>query len=153
LTIDHDTAGETSAAATLSPVDADGLAEIVTFVWEVFVGGDIAEATADGGYRFAGRATDAFKLSNGRMVPAPYLEAAIRRDVPQVTDVVLAPQAGALLDVLYSTADARPVPDTRFRAVLGGLAEYLGRSIRVDCEQWVRTPKGDIDRRRLPLTD
>ena len=42
MTIDHNTVGETSSTAELSPVDADGLAEIVTFVWDVFVGGDIA---------------------------------------------------------------------------------------------------------------
>jgi len=114
--------------------------------------GDIV-SQRDGVYTYIGRTSMTFKLSNGRMVPAPQLEAAIRRQVPQVTDVVLTPQGGALLDVLYSTAEARSVPDTVFRAVLGGLAEYLGRSIRVDGEQWVRTPKGDIDRRRLPLTD
>lgn len=105
----------------------------------------------DGLYSYIGRTSMTFKLSNGRMVRAPQLEATIRRDLPEITDVVLAPHGGALLDLLYSTADARTVPDTRFHAVLGGLAEYLGRVTRVDDAQWIRTPKGDIDRRRLPV--
>lgn len=124
----------------LQPLDVDG--------WHRT--GDIV-SLRDGRYTYIGRTSMTFKLSNGRMVPAPHLEAAIRRAVPQVTDVVLAPQGGALLDVLYSTADARPLPETIFRAVLGGLAEYLGRAIHLDGQQWVRTPKGDIDRRRLPV--
>lgn len=48
MTIDHDTTADVSPAATTSPVDADGLAEIVTFVWDVFVGGDIAYLPATG---------------------------------------------------------------------------------------------------------
>lgn len=113
--------------------------------------GDIV-SQRDGVYTYIGRTSMTFKLSNGRMVSAPHLEAAIRRAVPNVTDVVLTPQSGALFEVLYSTLDARPVSDTLFRTLLGGLAEYFGRAIRIDAEQWVRTPKGDIDRRRLPVT-
>lgn len=113
--------------------------------------GDIV-SQCDGLYTYVGRTSMTFKLSNGRMVPAPHLEAAIRREVPRIIDVVLMPQSGALLDVLYSTVDARPVPANLFRAVLGGLAGYLGRAIHLDSAQWVRTPKGDIDRRRLPVT-
>ena len=47
MTIDHDTALDTPSAASAAPVDADGLAEVVTFVWDVFVGGDIVYLPSD----------------------------------------------------------------------------------------------------------
>jgi len=47
MTMDHDTALDTLSAASSAPVDADGLAEVVTFVWDVFVGGDIAYLPSD----------------------------------------------------------------------------------------------------------
>ena len=113
--------------------------------------GDIVSMRGDA-YTYVGRSSMTFKLANGRMVPAPHLEAAIRRALPQVTDVVLTPHAGEFIDVCYSTADGRAVPDDALRAALGGLGDNMGCSVRIDAEQWTRTPKGEIDRRQLPVS-
>lgn len=103
-----------------------------------------------GVYTFRGRASQTFKLANGRAVHAPQFEAALRQACPRITDVVVTSEAGRSLDVLYSTHDSLPIPDADIHRVLGGLSAYTGRMRCVSVDAWVRTAKGEIDRRQLP---
>jgi long-subunit acyl-CoA synthetase (AMP-forming) len=104
----------------------------------------------DGAYTFIGRASMSFKLANGTLVDAPRIEAALRSHLPRITHVVLAPHDGGSLAVLYSTHDALPVDVAEVRQLLGGLRAYLKRLVCVNVDAWVRSAKGEIDRRQLP---
>lgn len=104
----------------------------------------------DGAYTFRGRATSTFKLSNGRVVLAPQLEARLQQQFPRITDVIVTTETGRAIDVLYSTNDSLPLAADDIRRSLGGLGAYLRATTCVSVDAWVRTPKGEIDRRRLP---
>ena len=107
--------------------------------------------TADGGvYFFVGRTAVTFKLANGRLVQAPQLEASLRDRIPRITDVVVTSTAADSIDMIYSTHDATPVGEDEIRRVFGGLSTYLRSVTPVSMDAWVRTPKGEIDRQRLP---
>lgn len=107
--------------------------------------------SVDGGvYSFVGRTASSFKLSNGRLVQAPQIEASLRHRIPRITDVVLTTVSGEAIDVLYSTHDSTLVSEDEIRRVFGGLSAYIRSVTPVGMDAWVRTPKGDIDRRRLP---
>jgi len=122
--------------------------------------GDIVEAMDDGGYRYIGRATDSFKLSNGRMVHASQYEDAIRRRWPSVCEVMLRcdgeDRIEALLtsegDALSAAPSAAPSDDD-VRAVLGSLGERLGVVTRIPRDAWRRTAKGEVDRRQPVVGD
>ncbi len=111
--------------------------------------GDLVTCT-DGAYTFIGRASLSFKLSNGTVVDAPRIEAALRAHLPRISHVVLAPHDGGSLAVLYSTHDALPLDAAEVRQLLGGLRAYLKRLVCVSVDAWVRSAKGEIDRRQLP---
>jgi len=110
---------------------------------------DIVTVSA-GVYSFVGRTSMTFKLANGRLVAAPALERAIRERITRITDVVLMPRGGEGIDILYSTFDALPVDDAAIRDILGGLGKYIHRTQCVGTDDWFRSSKGEIDRRRLP---
>ncbi len=104
-----------------------------------------------GAYTLLGRATMSFKLANGTLVDAPRIEASLRQRVARLTEAVVAPaDDGVSLQVLYSTHDALPVTADEILAVLGGLAAHLRGTACVGVDAWVRTPKGEINRRQLP---
>lgn len=108
--------------------------------------GDLARAEPDGGYTFEGRLADAFKLANGRFVAAAAIEEAVRTRFPHVAEALLSSPDGETL-VLALSGDA-PLPDAAAVApLLGALA---GRPLRVRVvspDGWVRTAKGELDRR------
>ena len=111
--------------------------------------GDLASMES-GVYTFLGRVSMSFKLANGRLVQAPQLEARLRQHTPRITDAIVTSDGGRTIDVLYSTYDSLPVPETDIRHVLGGLSTYLRTTRCVSVDAWVRSPKGEIDRRHLP---
>jgi acyl-CoA synthetase (AMP-forming)/AMP-acid ligase II len=113
--------------------------------------GDVVSATDDGGWCFEGRASDSFKLSNGRLVEAAHWEARVRATHPAVDEVVLHTPDGETLVFVLSTRDGAAAPSTAaLAATLGPLAERLAAVRVVAPEAWVRTLKGEADRRRLP---
>ncbi len=105
---------------------------------------------AEGAYTFLGRTSATFKIANGTAVDAHRIEASLRAQLPRITDVVLAAHDGGRVNVVYSTHDALPVDDSEIDRLLGGLRAYLHTSQCVSVDAWVRSPKGEIDRRRLP---
>ena len=108
--------------------------------------GDLAVAEADGTYTFVGRAAESFKLENGRYVAPLPIEAAIRARFRGVCDAVLTSTDGVSL-VLGVSVDGEMPAAGDVRPLLGALAERPLRVMRVAREAWVRTPKGEIDRR------
>jgi long-subunit acyl-CoA synthetase (AMP-forming) len=105
----------------------------------------------NGVYIFHGRATSTFKLANGKVVEAPMIERLLRQRLPRLTEVLLTTRDGVALDIVYSTADSLPVDAESVHALLGGLRAYLGTTRCVSPDAWLRTPKGEIDRRRPPF--
>lgn len=113
--------------------------------------GDVVLATADGGFTYEGRASDAFKLANGRLVEAAHWEGALRARCAGLDEVVLhTPDGEALALVVSLRAGAALPPLDALRAPLGPLGDRL-RAVRVVApDAWARTLKGEVDRRRLP---
>ncbi len=112
--------------------------------------GDIV-ASRDGAFHFIGRIASTFKLANGRVVDAPRLERLLQQQLLTLDDVVLTTIDTRTIDVLYSTHDETPLPVAMFATQLGPLSGQVSRARMVPRDAWVRTPKGDIDRRQLPL--
>ncbi len=110
---------------------------------------DLVSVT-NGTYTFVGRTAMTFKLSNGRMVEAPAIEAALRARVPRVVDAVVHSRDGVGLDLLYSTRDALPIDREVAELALGGLRQYLRSVTCVGMDAWHRSSKGEIDRMHLP---
>ncbi|MDX2183440.1 MAG: class I adenylate-forming enzyme family protein [Gemmatimonadaceae bacterium] len=108
--------------------------------------GDVVSADADG-WRFEGRASDDFKLSNGRWVAAAQLEAAIRASTG-AEEALLWSIDGESINCAVTAP--RSFDDDAVRRVLGSLASRVPRIHRVPATAWSRTPKGDVDRRRPP---
>jgi acyl-CoA synthetase (AMP-forming)/AMP-acid ligase II len=108
--------------------------------------GDLVSAVGDG-WRFDGRASDEFKLSNGRWVAASRLEAAIRAATGAEEVLLWSPDGDVITCAVTAPAsfDASVV-----RALLGALAARLDVVHVVPASAWSRTPKGDVDRRRPP---
>ncbi|MCC7053375.1 MAG: acyl--CoA ligase [Gemmatimonadaceae bacterium] len=106
--------------------------------------------TIEGGvYVHRGRASLSFKLANGTQVDVATLEHTIREALPQVSEVVLTSGDGRSIDVLHSTADGVSA-EAAVRARLGTLQSWVQAVRLVPADRWVRTPKGEIDRQRLP---
>lgn len=108
--------------------------------------GDLVQRSDDGTLLFEGRLADSFKLANGRPVAAASIEAAIRARFPAVREALLSSPDGHAL--LLAVATDGPAPDAASVArLLGGLASRPLRVVRVPADAWVRTPKGELDRR------
>jgi long-subunit acyl-CoA synthetase (AMP-forming) len=108
--------------------------------------GDLARQEADGTLLFDGRLADSFKLANGRYVAAAAIEAAVRARFPQVQEALLSsPDGDALVLALGGSAD--DVSVEAVRPLLGGLSTRPLRLVRVAPDAWLRTPKGELDRR------
>lgn len=113
--------------------------------------GDVVRATDDGGWTFEGRASDTFKLANGRMVEAAHWEAALRAAAPAIDEVVLHTPDGDTLAIACSLREGATAPArSALVAALGPLGERLGEVRVVPPDAWARTLKGEVDRRRLP---
>jgi long-subunit acyl-CoA synthetase (AMP-forming) len=113
---------------------------------------DIVSVSA-GAYTFLSRASASFKLSNGTLVVPPVIEGAVRLRLPRITEVVLTPTPQQLIAVTYSTLDDADLDRDALEHALGGLRSYVGTLRRVPSAAWPRTPKGEIDRKRLSAID
>lgn len=117
--------------------------------------GDLAREEPDGTWTYEGRTAHAFKLANGRFVGAGAIEDAVRALLPGLSDVVLSSPDGERLVIAASAPDdgARARLDAavreplRLAPALGPLAGRPLRVVAVAPDAWVRTPKGEVDRR------
>ena len=127
--------------------DADGLAALPPDRWVRT--GDLARVAADGTLHFDGRMADTFKLANGRFAAAAAIERAILAAFPQLDEALLSSPDGAALLLAVSMDAHRYVPLTAdaVRPLLGGLSTRPLRIVTIAAAQWVRTPKGELDRR------
>ncbi len=108
--------------------------------------GDLARPEADGSYTFEGRLADSFKLANGRHVAAAAIERAVCATFPRVREALLSSPDGDTL-VLAVSGDGPPPDAAAVAPLLGGLAARPLRVVPVTPDAWVRTPKGELDRR------
>lgn len=104
-------------------------------------------------FAFVGRATLAFKLANGTVVNVPVIERALRQHVPALRDVVLSSSADSGIEIRFSSVDGDTIAGEDFAGVLGGLRSWVRGVYQVRHDEWKRSPKGEIDRRRLPARD
>lgn len=111
--------------------------------------GDLARLEVDGTYTFEGRLADSFKLANGRFVAALDVERRVCARWPQLAEAMLSSPDGHGLVLAASTArDSDPLPEAAtVAAMLGPLGTRPLDVMRVAPDAWVRTPKGDLDRR------
>ncbi len=110
--------------------------------------GDLARAEPDGTYTFEGRAADSFKLDNGRWIAAAAVERSVRARWPHVTDALLSSPDGRTFVLAVSVGDEGRAPAAdEVAPLLGPLAARPLRVVRVASAAWVRTAKGELDRR------
>lgn len=96
---------------------------------------------------YRGRADDAFKLSNGRLVQAAHWEAELKRHFPQLEDALLFTPDNEHLCVCVTRCAPVPLPDLReMQTILGSLGPRLHSIRETAPSEWKRRPKGDVDR-------
>jgi len=110
--------------------------------------GDVARQEA-GRLIFGGRSDDTFKLSNGRAILAGRWEALLKEGVPEIEEALLHSPDGCNLELCVSTGHGEPAPLSKIHRVFGDLGARLTLVQMVAPEEWVRTPKGSIDRRTM----
>jgi long-subunit acyl-CoA synthetase (AMP-forming) len=99
---------------------------------------------------FCGRTDDAFKLNNGRRIEAGVLETQLRAAFPTLQEVLLSSPDGETLrlfvtrreDAIPSAAPTLP----QYQTALGSLGPRLTAISSVQDAEWVRTPKGTVNR-------
>jgi long-subunit acyl-CoA synthetase (AMP-forming) len=109
--------------------------------------GDLARAEADGTLLFRGRVSDAFKLANGRFVQAGVVEAELCARVAGVRAALVSPSADGMTLRLALTCDGPLPTPAQVAPALGALARVPLELVAVAADAWVRTPKGEVDRR------
>jgi len=123
MTIDNDTANDTAldtaSTGSVSPVDADGLAEVVTFVWDVFVGGDIAYLPSDA--PVSGKASIDAGVCASISIGGCWTATIIVR----VSDELAMHIASCLLGMAHSELDDELINDA-----LGELANVVGGNVK-----------------------
>ena len=107
---------------------------------------DLVCATNDG-YFWRGRSDDAFKMASGRRVEAGACETALRAACPSVRDALLhSPDGHKLVWYLHLSPEAQAA-SLPLQIPLGSLGPLLGGAVCVPPESWVRTAKGEVNRR------
>jgi long-subunit acyl-CoA synthetase (AMP-forming) len=110
--------------------------------------GDLARRETDESLTFEGRLAHGFKLANGRHAATAEIERAILARVPALRDVLLSSPDGETLVLACTPSDGHPLPGPE--QVVPALGTLRGRPLRVvgvAPDRWVRTPKGELDRR------
>lgn len=103
---------------------------------------------------FQGRKDDAFKLSNGRLVRAGALEAALKTTHPVLHDALVFTPDGddvAVALCLDETAGTAP-SQAAVRDALGSLGKRLVWTTTVSPEAWTTQSKGTVDRQAMTTT-
>jgi acyl-CoA synthetase (AMP-forming)/AMP-acid ligase II len=103
---------------------------------------------------FQGRTDDAFKLSNGRLVQAGAVEAALKTHYPTLHDaLVFTPDGDDVAVALCVDPSAEEPPsDDAVRDALGSLGKRLVWTTAVPPEAWTTRPKGTVDREAMTAT-
>ena len=97
---------------------------------------------------FAGRIDDAFKLDNGRRVEAGRWEAVIKERLSGTEDALLYSPDGHSLALWLTPLPPCMTPDlAEVRRWLGPLGKELNQVGTLPHDDWVRTAKGNTDRR------
>lgn len=136
--------GPNAALGAWTP--AAGLARLAPDRWVRTL--DLAERRGPDLY-YRGRASEAFKLDNGRFVRAGDLEARLRDGVPGVLDAVVGTPDGTGLSLDLLVRNAAWSGAASARSALGPHARRL-RSLRLHTrDTWPTLPKGTPDRRAL----
>jgi acyl-CoA synthetase (AMP-forming)/AMP-acid ligase II len=114
--------------------------------------GDLVRRDGDDFY-FRGRKDDAFKLSNGRLVQAGALEAALKTQHPTLRDALVFTPNGDDVAVALCLDDPteEPPPDADVRETLGALGKRLVWIHAVSPDGWSTLAKGTVD--RAAMTD
>jgi long-subunit acyl-CoA synthetase (AMP-forming) len=113
--------------------------------------GDLARREDDGTLTWLGRTRDTFKLGNGRFVAAAAVERRVLAGVPGACEALLSSSDGHRLVLALTMAGDAPLPsEAAVRALvhaeIGAAARTL-HLVAVPAAAWVRTPKGELDRR------
>jgi acyl-CoA synthetase (AMP-forming)/AMP-acid ligase II len=119
--------------------------------------GDYVQASNDAlsqGYVFVGRANDAFKLANGRFIPAPEWEMMFRSHVEGCSEAMIFSSDGERCTIcLTFQHEHQMLTDEQARTfILNCLPiseELLGDVHVVPLDAWRYTPKGSTDRRAM----
>lgn len=110
--------------------------------------GDVANRVGDR-LIFCGRKSDEFKLSNGTWIqPRPLETRLLARFAGLVQAMVYASPAGRIALAVERKAPNLP-DDSTLVAAMGTLGSWIDRIDEVGESDWMRTPKGDLDRPRI----
>jgi len=114
--------------------------------------GDLVERDGPDLY-FRGRKDNAFTLSNGRLVQAGALEAALKTRHPRLHDALVFTPNGDDVAVAVCPNDPEQVPsEDDLRTVLGPLGSRLVWTTTVAPDAWSTYAKGSVDRRAMTET-
>lgn len=119
--------------------------------------GDYVQASSDAaseGYIFIGRADDAFKLANGRFIPAPEWEVMLRSHVEGCSEAMIFSSDGERCTIcLAFQHEYQALTDEQARAFIFNCLpiseELLDRVHCISTAQWLYTPKGSTNRRAV----
>ncbi len=103
---------------------------------------------------FRGRKDNAFKLSNGRLVRAGAMEAALKTTHPALHDaLVFTPDGDDVAVALCLDPSAQDPPSAAaVREALGSLGKRLVWTTTVPPDAWTTRPKGTVDREAMTTT-
>ena len=112
--------------------------------------GDIVHQDGDDLY-FRGRTDDAFKLQNGRMVQAGYLESVLKAAYPDAHNVMVYSLNGCDTEVAFCWPKTTTAPPTQqhLHATLGTLQPKPTMIRRIPPAHWPTDAKGATDRAAL----
>ena len=103
-------------------------------------------------YCFVGRADDAFKLANGRFIPAPIWEALLKSRIEGCVEAMITTLDGEKCSVCLAFRENIP-PETQVTHTildaLGISPEILGTLHFWKTSDWLLTPKGSTDRHAI----
>ena len=103
---------------------------------------------------FKGRKDEAFKLSNGRLVPASAVEATLKTSYPTLHDaLVFTPNGDDVAVALCLDAVGEEAPSaSAIRDALGSLGKRLVWTTTVSPDAWTTRSKGTVDREAMTTT-
>jgi long-subunit acyl-CoA synthetase (AMP-forming) len=119
--------------------------------------GDYVQTSTDAareGYVFVGRADDAFKLANGRFIPAPEWEMMLRSHVEGCSEAMIFSLDGECCTIcLAFRHEHQMLPDEQEHTFILNclpISEELLRDVHVvPLDAWCYTPKGSTDRHAM----
>ena len=107
--------------------------------------GDLVDA-ADNKFYFRGRKRDWFKLNNGRGIPAGKIEIELKSKLSGIDECLLTtPDSESLFFAYSGTVESEALLHA-LDAVLGKLTQRLLPLWNTSASEWIRTPKGALDR-------